>query len=110
MITGPMFTADKVHLWKVDNTPITIITDADMPLGKVREMLAKDLNAYDRNTRDLPCVHCSESFQGVRGTNVHGRGWKLHVPQAARIGLMQAVEIASMRDWTEVVPAKEVSP
>lgn len=105
MITGPLFLAKSIALWSVDHTPlVTLVTDADMPLGKVRESMMRDLNAVDRRVRRLPCAEGSYSFQGIRGTHVHGRGWKLHVPKDTPLGLAQAIEIATMRDWMDVTP------
>lgn len=97
------FDAQNTARWIVDGTPITVVTDADIPPGRWRQNMASDLKMQDRGLVTLPCVHWSISFQGKSGTHVHGRSWVLHLPREQKtLGLWQAVEYASTADWTEV--------
>ena len=98
----PLFDACHTHFWAVDGSALTVVTDADMPLGRVRENMRNDLAAQRCNEVALPCVHSSKSFLGQTGTHVHGRGWKLHSPDpSGHFGLWGGADYASNADWTE---------
>lgn len=97
----PLFNAAKTSFWCVDGTTLTLVTDDAIPIGRVRENMRNDLAASSRNARTLPCVHFTESFLGIVGTYIHGRGWKLHKPKGSPGDLWKAAEHASVVDWTE---------
>lgn len=97
----PLFNAAEKSYWLVDDTGMTIVTDASLPLGRVRENMQADLAKSARLLVSLPCVHFSASFQGVVGTHVHGRGWMLHKPTDNRCDLWEMAMFASNADWAE---------
>jgi hypothetical protein len=113
---GVRLSASRVSRWTVDGTQLTLETDAAMPVGALRRMMTQDLGDYKRGVRDLAYDFHTTSFAGELGTQIHGRGWKLHVPRSAHAGLSgvrfeaslshslalwEAVTCASLADWTE---------
>lgn len=99
---GEQFSARNVARWTVDGTELTVETDADMRVGEWRQNMERDLAAQKRGERTLACVHWTDSFLGKTGSSVHGRGWKLHIPQDYKqFDLWEAVDHASVADWTE---------
>jgi hypothetical protein len=97
----PLFNAESQAFWLVDDTAMTLVSAADLPPGKVRQNMRDDLAKSGRLEVSLPCVHFSDSFLGISGTHVHGRGWKLHQPQGSG-DLWEQAERASLGDWTEI--------
>jgi hypothetical protein len=101
METPPLFNAKNRAYWIVDGTTMTLITDADIPLGRIRRAMLDDLAAAARFELALQCIHWSDSFQNVCGTQIHGHGWLLHKLRATG-GLWEQADLASHSDWTEV--------
>jgi hypothetical protein len=97
----PLFSAESQAFWLVDGTPMTVVSNADLPPGRVRQNMRDNLAQARRLEVSLPCVHLSDSFLGSSGTHVHGRGWKLHKPQGSG-DLWEQAERASLGDWTEI--------
>lgn len=105
------FRAAKLALWKIDGTPLTVITDAEIPLGQICKNIRLDIRAQDRLTVSLRVVHWSSSFEGLDGSCICGRGYKLHNPSKSGVDLWEGLRLASIADWTEVTPswAKEAA-
>ena len=106
------FHAQNVAYWRVDGSDLTLVTDADLPLGQIRQRMVKDAAANSRAEISLPCVHWSNSFLGESGTYIHGVSWKLHKPKTFdKMDLWQSLDYASLADWTEVaLPAEKTEP
>lgn len=112
-VQGETFSARNVARWTVDGTKLTMETDADLPVGEWRRNMKLDLAAHQRAERSLACVHWTDSFLGVSGSALHGRGWKMHKPQDDKsFGIWEAASYASEADWSEWegVIAKPASP
>jgi hypothetical protein len=94
------FTAAEVEQWVIRDSDITLVTDAGIPVELARENMIDDLLASTRLTMSLPVVQKAKSFRGQLGIDLHGRGWKLHLPSDAAIpSLSTAAEFASKAGW-----------
>lgn len=100
-IRYPVFDAPEVYFLVIEGG-LTLLTDARLPLGRVRENMAGDLSASKLGSALLPCIDFKKPYEG---SCLHGRGWKLSVPKesdiARRGGIWAAAEFASMADWVE---------
>ena len=105
----PKFKAKNVLLWTVNGTGLTVFTDADRVLGRLRSDMRNAIKRMELGGHCPRCVHFVDSPLGVPGgygTEVHGRSWKVHKPRGGKLDLWEAFRYASSADWTEVEPTK----
>lgn len=106
LMAGGILDGDRVNYWNVDGTSLTLVTDADVPLGLVRENMRQDMAREKHTEGTLRRLHQNQSFQGICGTQVYGQGWKLHMPDGdSHIPLWEAVRLACVAEWSEAEQA-----
>lgn len=97
------FDAQKIACWSDPESPLTLVSDAKIPLAELRRIMRYDEAAQTRLEIILRCVHWSDSFLGQNGTHIHGRCWMLHRPQVfMELDLWESLEYACRADWREV--------
>ena len=87
--------------WTIDTTGDRLMTDDEVPPGRMRERIRQDAARWARQGLTFEGVSVERLAGGDRSSIVRGQGYELHTKSHDVFWPVDALVRASQDDWTE---------